>query len=200
MPLLFALSMLLILYLKPKGLRGIIEEKLTSFTTQNKLEKDKYHSFKDISLPSLDEKAQIEHIVVSRFGIFLIEKKYMKGWIYGGKKRKEWTQKQPSRKFTFQNPLLRNSKNINILSHMLNVPDDKFHSLIAFTGNCIFKSAMPDNVTGKNYIDYIKSKKTEVFTQEEMLDCVNKIKNLKKERTRPTCRKQVTYLRQPFRT
>jgi len=60
-----------------------IIKKLTSFTTQNKLEKDKYHSFKDISLPSLDEKAQIEHIVVSRFGIFLIEKKYMKGWIYG---------------------------------------------------------------------------------------------------------------------
>ncbi|WP_339385147.1 nuclease-related domain-containing protein, partial [Vibrio paracholerae] len=39
-----------------------------------------------------DGTTQIDHIVVSKFGVFVIETKYMKGWIFGSKDQKQWTQ------------------------------------------------------------------------------------------------------------
>lgn len=59
------------------------------------LDKKKYIKLHDIKLinPSLKIKTiQIDHLVVSTYGIFCIETKAYKGKIYGGEFSKEWTQ------------------------------------------------------------------------------------------------------------
>ena len=73
-----------------------------------KLDSQSYHIFHDTYLPRPDGKGttQIDHIVVSPFGIFVIETKNMKGWIFGNKGSRQWTQSLPGgNKFKIQNPL-----------------------------------------------------------------------------------------------
>lgn len=202
MPLLtiFALIVLIVVFLQSRTFKGLIGESTINHDLNFKLDKNEYHLIKDISLPALGNKTQIEHMIVSPYGIFIIETKYMKGWIYGDEQRKEWTQKLPSRKFAFPYPLLQNNNHIKALAYILHLSDDKFHSVIAFTGKSIFKSVMPDNVIDKDYIEYIKSKSTLVFTKQEVEEYISRIKKLKKERSRPTSKKQIVYLRQPYRS
>ena len=55
-----------------------------------KLPKDKYKIINDILLKNSDRMCQIDHIVVSPYGIFVIETKQYNGFIVGGEYDKEW--------------------------------------------------------------------------------------------------------------
>jgi restriction system protein len=57
------------------------------------LPKDEYHLIKNVTLPTDDGTTQIDHIIVSRYGVFVIETKNMKGWIFGSANQRTWTQK-----------------------------------------------------------------------------------------------------------
>ena len=53
-----------------------------------------YQTFHDLYLPRPDGQGstQLDHIVVSPFGIFVIETKNYRGWIFGSEKQGHWTQ------------------------------------------------------------------------------------------------------------
>ena len=53
---------------------------------------DEYHILNDVVLKTVRGTTQIDHIVVSKFGIFTIETKNYRGEIYGDDKRQQWTQ------------------------------------------------------------------------------------------------------------
>ena len=52
---------------------------------------DEYVVFKDVILKTPKGTTQIDHIVVSRYGVFAIETKNYRGEIYGDDKREYWT-------------------------------------------------------------------------------------------------------------
>ena len=58
-----------------------------------RLPRDEYHLIKNVTLPTADGTTQIDHIVVSKFGVFVVETKNMKGWIFGSAGQTQWTQK-----------------------------------------------------------------------------------------------------------
>ena len=49
--------------------------------------------------------SQIDHVVVSEYGIFLIETKNYTGWIYGGVNSEYWTQNIYGKKYQMYNPI-----------------------------------------------------------------------------------------------
>lgn len=53
---------------------------------------DEYFVFKDVILETKKGTTQIDHIVVSKYGVFAIETKNYRGEIYGDDNRKYWTQ------------------------------------------------------------------------------------------------------------
>jgi hypothetical protein len=57
-----------------------------------------------VTLQLTDGTTQIDHILVSRFGVFVIETKDYKGWIFADATRANWTQVLFKVKFKFQNP------------------------------------------------------------------------------------------------
>ena len=66
---------------------------------------DEYRILDDIYLPLPDgTTTQIDHIVVSQYGVFVVETKTYSGWIFGDEKSKEWTQSIYHKKSRFQNP------------------------------------------------------------------------------------------------
>lgn len=103
---------------------------------------------------------QIDHILLSPYGVFIIETKNYKGWIFGGERQKMWTQKIFKKSYKFQNPLHQNYKHQQVLQRVLSdiIDPEYLHSVIVFMPDCEFKTAMPVNVfRGKTWTDYVKS-------------------------------------------
>jgi hypothetical protein len=57
------------------------------------LDKEIYTLYKNVTLELEDDTTQIDHIIISKFGIFVIETKNYGGWIYGSEHQKQWIQK-----------------------------------------------------------------------------------------------------------
>jgi hypothetical protein len=51
---------------------------------------------------------QIDHIVVSRYGIFCIETKSTTGWIFGSTDQQFWTKVFYKKRYTLANPIRQN--------------------------------------------------------------------------------------------
>ncbi len=136
-----------------------------------------YLDINNVTIPTTNGTTQIDHVIVSRYGIFVVETKNMAGWIFGSENQAEWTQSLPGgRKFKFQNPLRQNFRHTKILSEFLDVPHDKLFSIVFFIGECEFKTPMPDNVMTQGYSTYIKKRTAELFSDEEVKTYVEAIK------------------------
>jgi len=133
------------------------------------LPKDCYTVLHNITLPTEDDTTQIDHIVVSRYGIFVVETKNLKGWIFGSERQDTWTQKIFKVSHKFQNPLRQNYKHTQTLGSLLELDSSVIHSVVVFIGDSTFKTPMPPNVTyARGCTDYIKSKKNAVLSQEQV--------------------------------
>src|SRR5205807_616293 len=67
-----------------------------------------YHHFRKIILPTSRGSCEIDHLIVSPFGLFVIESKDRSGWIFGEESERNWTAVHFKNKYTFQNPLHQN--------------------------------------------------------------------------------------------
>jgi restriction system protein len=85
--------------------KGVMGEFIINVFAQWQLDKDAYHLMKNVTLPTEDGTTQIDHIIVSIYGVFVVETKNMKGWIFGSPNQKMWTQQIYKHKNKFQNPL-----------------------------------------------------------------------------------------------
>jgi len=185
-----------IAFFKSRYFKGKMGEAFVNSAINRKLDKTQYHLIKDATLPTPDGTTQVDHIIVSKFGIFVIETKNMKGWIFGGKNQKTWTQSIYKNKNKFQNPLHQNYKHIKTLENLLDLSNDKFHSIVVFIGDSTFKTKMPENVLSGGYTDYIKSKDTILFTDNEVEKVIEQIESDRYERGYKTNREHVKHLKQ----
>lgn len=159
-------------------MKGILGELMVNLAAKFFLDKNIYTLFKNVTLPTEDGTTQIDHIIVSRHGVFVIETKNMKGWIFGSSSQAMWTQKIYRHTSKFQNPLRQNYKHTQTLQAALEIDPDKVFSVIVFVGDSTFKTAMPDNVVyGGGYIRFIKSKAQPVLTDSEVQDICSRIKS-----------------------
>lgn len=149
------LTIILLQFLWFKGWLG---EAFVKLVSRLAFPKDTYHPLHNVILPTADGTTQISHIFISRYGIFIVKTKNMRGLIFGGEKHAQWTQKIFKKFFKFQNPLHQNYKQVKALEAMLTVSEDSIHPVIIFVGDNTFKTPMPANVIhGGSYIKYIKS-------------------------------------------
>lgn len=80
---------------------------------------DEYTIFNDLLFQSNGRSTQIDHIVVSPYGVFVIETKGYKGWIMGGENAEYWTQVIYKSKHQFYNPIRQNEGHVRFLRHLL---------------------------------------------------------------------------------
>ena len=155
-----------------------------------------YYQIHNVTLPTLDGTTQIDHIFVSRFGIFVVETKNMTGWIFGSEKQAQWTQKIYRNSYKFQNPLRQNYKHVKALEAALSVPAESIHSVVVFFGHSTFKTKMPAKVTKSiGYVSYIKSFKQPVFSDSQVQEVVEQIASVRLESSMATHRAHVQSLR-----
>lgn len=162
--------------IKSPWFKGKFGEFLVNLSARWFLDKSRYHLIKNVTLPTEDGTTQIDHVLVSEFGVFVVETKNMKGWIFGGPYQRFWTQQIYRSNHKFQNPLHQNYKHVKTLQTMLGLGDHQIHSVVVFVGGSTFKTPMPENVTqGLGYIRFIKSQKEVVLSPEQVAEVRGKV-------------------------
>ena len=191
---------LIIIFFKARISKGMQGELMVKFAAKLRLPASTYHRLHNVTLPTTNGSTQIDHIFVSRFGIFVVETKNMQGWIFGGAHQMQWTQQFANASYKFQNPLRQNYKHMVVLRSVLNVHPEAIHSVVVFMGKSTFKSPMPANVTcGWGYITYIKSFREKVFSSAEVEDFIERIQSGRLEQSRATNRRHVKQLKKSLR-
>ncbi len=171
-----ALVVIIAVIFKSPWFKGWIGEIQINLITKFFLNKDAYHLIKNVTVPAEGGTTQIDHVIVSRFGVFVVETKNLRGWIFGQEGDAYWTQKIFRHSEKFQNPLRQNYKHTKALSEILGIPDDKMRPVVVFIGDSTFKTKMPENVTGpRRYIQYIRSQVRPVLTGNEVNGIIKSI-------------------------
>ncbi|MHB8091353.1 MAG: nuclease-related domain-containing protein [Syntrophales bacterium] len=162
--------------LKSPWFKGVAGEFMVNISAKLMLNNDEYHLIKNVTLPTEDGTTQIDHIIVSKYGIFVVETKNMKGWILGSPNQPTWTQKIYQHSYKFQNPLRQNYKHVKTIESLLGLDDQQVYPVVVFVGGSTFKTEMPENVTyGGSYIRFIKSKNQMVLSKAEVDEIASKI-------------------------
>lgn len=158
---------------RQKGKRG---EKLVSQALSQLPEE--YVILNDVVLPTANGTTQIDHIVVSKYGVFTIETKNYRGDIYGDDSRQEWTQlivtevtyaKKWWKTYTyvtknhFYNPVKQSVGHaLRIQERLTEFPQIKVVPIVVFTGAVTLK-----NVNSSHCVVYI----------EQLLSAINSYKS-----------------------
>ena len=187
---------IVVIIFKTSWFKGVMGEFVVNLTAKMLLDKNKYHLIKNVTLPTEDGSTQIDHIIVSIYGIFVVETKNMKGWIFGGPRQRIWTQKIYKHSSKFQNPLHQNYKHVKTLEALLGLNEQQIYSVVVFVGGSTFKTKMPENVTyGGGFIRFIKSKKQQIFSAPEVVKITERIERGRFAPSFKTNREHVRHVR-----
>ena len=85
------------------------------------LPKNKYLMINDVFIKVNNVTHQIDHIIVSPYGIFSIETKQYNGFITGNKYDKNWVRHLGKKKIYYTNPIRQNYGHVKALSELLNI-------------------------------------------------------------------------------
>jgi len=186
-PLIIILVVALFIYLawynsaKQKGKRG--EMRVSAILSQLS---DEYTILNDLVFRTEKGTTQIDHLVVSKYGIFTIETKNYRGEIYGDDNRKEWTQlivtevtyaKKWWKTYTyvtknrFYNPVKQSVGHAFRIKELLSVfPHVKIVPIVVFTGDAILSYVESKNhvVYEENLLDVIDRYKTTYLTDNDV--------------------------------
>lgn len=188
--------LLLAMLLKSPWAKGYMGELLVRLAAHWRLDKHTYRRLHNVTLDTPDGTTQIDHVFISVYGIFVLETKNMKGWIFGSEHQSQWTQKIYKRTFKFQNPLRQNYKHLKALQATLEVNPEHVHSVITFVGDSTFKTWMPANVTqGGGFFRYIRSFRQPVFSEVEVDAMLQRLQTGRRAPTLATHREHVQNLK-----
>ena len=157
-----------------------------------------YVDINDVTIRTRRGTSQIDHVIISRYGVFVVETKTMSGWIFGREDAPFWTKTNRRNKLRFQNPLHQNASHIRALSNAARIPPEKMHSVVVFRGNCSLRTQMPPNVLTGGCVTYVNSKRQVLFTEDEVKRIVATIKAVMLPQTHATHLQHVAHLKQRF--
>ena len=174
-----------------------IGEVIVNQTIQKHLSGSDFHLLKNITLPTRDGTTQIDHVLVSSKGIFVIETKYYTGWIFGNAQSKKWMQTTKfGSKNKFQNPLLQNYGHLKALKEMFpKLKSEMFKSIIVFSGDGEFKTKMPENVMHVDMLEkYITQFDESILSEAQCCWVIGRIELCRKEVSVETDKQHALYL------
>ena len=96
----------------------------------NKLPRDKYIVMHDVFISVNGTTHQIDHVVISPYGIFSIETKQYNGYITGNKYDKKWVRHSGRKKYYYTNPIRQNYGHVKALAELLNLEESKIYNVV----------------------------------------------------------------------
>jgi hypothetical protein len=136
-----------------------------------RLSKKNYKVYNNIYIKKNGKTSQIDHLVLSVYGIFVIETKNYKGWIFGNEKSKYWTQTLYKKKYAIYNPVIQNWTHVNFLKGIS--PELKrlrYLPIVVFAGNAKLKKINSSTpvIRKRRLLRTIKRNRDVILTHEQL--------------------------------
>ena len=160
-------------------LKGWFGEKVTSWGILSSLDRSLYRRIDNLILGTNNGTTQLDHVLVSPYGIFVIETKNIRGWIFGDERSAQWTQVLYGKKYRFQNPIRQNYRHSRAIAEKLNIRHEYVHPIVFFIGDCKFKTPMPPQVIDRGICSYIRKFQTKLFDSQDVEHFETRIRDLK---------------------
>jgi hypothetical protein len=110
------------------------------------LERNRYTVLHDVHLPAGGGSHRIGHVVVSRFGIFVIDGIQVRGVISGSAVQDRWKQRSMGRTKRLDNPVHRNRVHADSIASGFGVRPAAVHGLVVLDGVHHFHNQVPEQV------------------------------------------------------
>lgn len=137
-----------------------------------------YRQLHNVSFQTRQGAVHIDLVLVSPFGVFVIDCRDEAGEIDGKAFDPEWTRTFRGVAATFPNPLRPNFERKLALGSFVGLGGDALFSVVAFTDGASFRRPMPDNVTrGKGLADYVASRDMVIMTESEITAVLARLEN-----------------------
>ena len=127
-----------------------------------------YHHLRNVIVATSRGSAEIDRVIVSRFGVFVIEDKRRSGWIFGDSREPTWTAVHFKRKYRFQNPLHQNFGHVKALEELLGIDQSQMHALVVFRGRFEFKTPVPQGVFLYRCASWVANRRDVLLTDAEV--------------------------------
>lgn len=136
----FILSLVIVLilrrnYAKARGKKGEYNVK----KVLGYLPSDKYQIINDLMINIDDKTIQIDHLVISKFGIFVIETKNFRGLIMGNEYNAQWTQILGEKHHKFYNPIHQNYGHVKALAQYFGIDETILIPIVCFSNEAELK-------------------------------------------------------------
>lgn len=165
---------------------------------KKKLPED-YVVLNNVLIQKGERSSQIDHLVISPCGIFVIETKYYSGLIFGREDYDEWTQNIYGHKSRFYNPIKQNAGHIRALCEILpEVNPNLFVPIVAFSPHAILRVKVSNEsnvVYYKGLIPKIKSYNERVLDLAQ-IERIKSVLEPKTNQERQTVQRHISYAQQ----
>lgn len=152
------------------------EKKVSSFLED--LDCEEYRVYNDLLILNGKYTTQVDHVVISRYGVFVLETKNVHGKVYGGGNAEFWKQYLPDigyKRFGFtkehqlRNPIWQNDGHIKTLRKLVFGNEIPIYGIVVFPSNTeINVSAEQPVLNMYNVVPYIKQFRDVVMTSDQM--------------------------------
>lgn len=130
---------------------------------------ERYILYNDVYLEVKGRSVQIDHVIISRCGVFVIETKNYTGWIYGTDQSEYWTKNMYGNRYQFRNPLKQNYSHVKSLQLLLGIPESRFIPIVVFLNGATLKCGTTRNVIYPHQLKQtILDYSTIVFSENEV--------------------------------
>lgn len=177
--------------------KGKVGEKVVA-RMLGRLPGDKYIVLDDVTVPTPRGSNQIDHLILSVFGLFVLETKNYTGWIYGNENSEYWTQNIYGNKNQLYNPIFQNAGHVRALKRVLKDFEPlPYISIVAFSEKADLKvNAKQSHVIYWGQIsDVIGSYDRERLSWEQVLAIRDCIESNRLEPGRETNREHIRNVR-----
>ncbi len=133
-----------------------------------RLPSDQYQSLNQVNIPRLDGNRTtcLQHVVLSTFGIFVIQPQDQCGYISGELDDAHWHVDGFNGRHSFINPIVRNQYHVKALAKFLSLPEALFFSIVFFRSEVTFGHTPHPNIITKGLGRHILSQKAQIISPE----------------------------------
>lgn len=139
-----------------------------------------YVLMKSVLLPTKTGSTELDHVVVSVYGIFVIETKNYSGTVKGDENSKNWihTDKKGNQRDMYS-PIKQNAGHIGTLRRAINLNESAFIPIVVFSGTAKLEIKSKSHVVQLNQLrDVVLSYKNKMYTKKEVKEIVKNIKSV----------------------
>lgn len=139
---------------------------------------EEYQVFNDLLIRNGKYTTQIDHIIISRYGVFVLETKNIHGKVYGSENAEFWKQYLPdtgyrrygtTQEHELRNPIWQNDGHIKSLRRLVFGDDVPIHGIVVFPGDTDVNVTANKPVLSRwELVSYIKGFHNVVMSAEQM--------------------------------